>query len=97
MALAFGRDFFGQKRAYYAVLAHFWQFLVSSSNLVTFVSNLSNFEKKSYKPKKSKTFKKFQKKKKIIIVENGQKIRNLEIYQKITSRSRKLILKADLK
>ena len=27
---------FGQKRAYYAVLAHFWQFLVSSSNLGNF-------------------------------------------------------------
>ena len=27
---------FGQKRAYYAVLAHFWHFLVSSSNLGNF-------------------------------------------------------------
>ena len=38
-ASAFGRGFFfplGKKRAYYAVLAHFWQFLVSSSNLGNF-------------------------------------------------------------
>ena len=27
---------FGKKRAYYAVLANFWQFLVSSSNLANF-------------------------------------------------------------
>ena len=27
---------FGQKRAYYAVLANFWQFLVSSSHLGNF-------------------------------------------------------------
>ena len=26
----------GKKRAYYAVLAHFWQFFVSSSNLGNF-------------------------------------------------------------
>ena len=35
----FGRGFFcpsGKKRAYYAVLAHFWHFLVSSSNLGNF-------------------------------------------------------------
>ena len=32
---AFGRDFFSaQKRSYFAVLANFWQFLVSISNLV---------------------------------------------------------------
>ena len=34
-AEGFGRSFFcpsGKKRAFYAVLAHFWQFLVSSSN-----------------------------------------------------------------
>ena len=34
-----------KKRAYDAVLAHFGQFLVPSSNLVTFSSNLSNFER----------------------------------------------------
>ena len=34
---------FGQKRADYAVLAHFWHFLVSSSNLGNFCSNLSDF------------------------------------------------------
>ena len=35
----FGRGFFcpsGKKRAYYAVLAHFWQFLVSNSSLGNF-------------------------------------------------------------
>ena len=64
-AEGFGRGFFcpsGKKRAYYAVLAHFWQFLVSSSNI-------SNFEKKTKKPKKSKKnikkSKKFQKIQKI--------------------------------
>ena len=34
-AEGFGRGFFypsGKKRAFYAVLAHFWQFLVISSN-----------------------------------------------------------------
>ena len=38
-AEGFGRGFFcpvGKKRAYYAVLAHFWHFLVSSSNLGNF-------------------------------------------------------------
>ena len=38
-AEGFGRAFFwpsGKKRAYYAVLAHFWHFLVSSSNLGNF-------------------------------------------------------------
>ena len=38
-AEGFGRGFFfpsGKKRAYYAVLANFWQFLVSSSNLGNF-------------------------------------------------------------
>ena len=38
-AEGFGRGYFcpsGKKRAYYAVLAHFWRFLVSSSNLGNF-------------------------------------------------------------
>ena len=38
-AEGFGRGFFctsGKKRAYYDVLAHFWPFLVSSSNLGNF-------------------------------------------------------------
>ena len=51
----FGRGFFcpsSKKRAYYAVLAHFWQFLCPVINLVTFSSNLSNFEKNPKNPKK---------------------------------------------
>ena len=49
-----GRGFFcplGQKRAYYADLAHFWCPVVT---LVTFSSNRSNFERdpnKKYPPK----------------------------------------------
>ena len=38
-AEGFGQGFFcpsGKKSAYYAVLAYFWQFLVSSSNLGNF-------------------------------------------------------------
>ena len=54
---------FGQKTAYYAVLAHFWCPVVT---LVVFSSNLSNFERHPDKPKKSlKKFKKFQKSKKL--------------------------------
>ena len=34
-----------KKRAYYAVLANFLQFLVPSKTLVPFSSNLSNFER----------------------------------------------------
>ena len=33
----------GKKRAYYAVLAHFWQLLCPVVTLVTFSSNLGNF------------------------------------------------------
>ena len=46
----------GKKRAYYAVLAHFWQFLVCLVvTLVTCSSNLRNFERN---PKKLKEIKK---------------------------------------
>ena len=54
-AEGFGRGFFcplGKKRAFYAVLAHFWCPVVT---VVTFSSNLSNFEKKQRnKNKKNK-------------------------------------------
>ena len=41
--------------AYYAVLAHFWQiFLCQVVALVTFSSNLSNFERNPKEPRKSK-------------------------------------------
>ena len=59
-----------KKRAYYAVLAHFWHFLCLVVTLVTLSSNLSNFEripppqKKKIKKKSKKNQKKKKKKKK---------------------------------
>ena len=77
-AESFGQGFFAlraNKSAYYAVLAHFWQFLVPSSNLGNFKKNKKSkkkiqkvkkeYKKKSEKPKKSqKKYKKSEKPKK---------------------------------
>ena len=52
---------FGQKKAYYAVLAHFWQFWCPVLTLVTLVVTLPNLKKI---PKDQKNPKKIQKKKK---------------------------------
>ena len=64
-AEGFGQGFFyraGQKKSYYAVLAHFRPFLVSHSNLGNFSSIHSHFDKN---PKNLKKPKKKQKKSKI--------------------------------
>ena len=63
---------FGQKTAYYAVLAHFWCPVVT---LVVFSSNLSNFERNPKEPNKSP---KNPKKKKKLPEKNLKTLKNLK-------------------